>query len=137
MRQQLFGRILADRAKVCDRIGNIGRVPVDDRGDDEVQARGSELLRFVRTISDAALLERANGLRQEVALLRLVEACLATPAQRGAFQPVEHEDCAPNPANLAKCEVELVLTLIGIGALLRHRYTVDHSVQRLRDGLGV
>jgi hypothetical protein len=42
----------------------------------------------------------------------LVQASLATPAQGRALQPVEHEDRPLDTADLAKCEVELVLTLV-------------------------
>ena len=67
-------------AKVLDGIGQIGRVPVYNGGDHQVQTGGAELLRFVPPIGDAALLERANDLGQHVALLALVQAGLATLA---------------------------------------------------------
>ena len=89
VRQQLVGHVLADRAEVRDRIGDVGRVPVDDRRDDEVKTRGPELLCLVGPIGDAALLERADRLRQEMTLLGLVEARLAAAAKCGAFQPVD------------------------------------------------
>ena len=67
-------------AKVLDSIGQVGRVPVHDRGDHQVQPGRPELLRFVAPIGDAALLERADDLGQRVALLALVQTGLATLA---------------------------------------------------------
>jgi hypothetical protein len=65
---------------MLDGIGQVGRVPVDDRGDHQVQPRRPELLRIVTAIGDATLLECANDLGQGVALLAFVQAGLATLA---------------------------------------------------------
>ena len=50
---------LVAAAQVIDGVGQIGRVPVDDGGDYQVQTRGAELLRVGTTVGDAPLLERA------------------------------------------------------------------------------
>ena len=42
-------------AHVRDGLGDIGRVPVDDGGDHEVQPRSAELLRFLVVVGDAPL----------------------------------------------------------------------------------
>ena len=53
---------LAGGAEVYDRIGHVGRVPKDDRGDKEVQPRGPVLLRLGAAVRDPSLLERADSL---------------------------------------------------------------------------
>lgn len=41
-------------------VGHIGRIPVHDRGDDEVEAGGAVLLALMAAIDDTALPERAD-----------------------------------------------------------------------------
>jgi hypothetical protein len=60
--EQRFGHHLACRAQVCHGIGDAGRVPVDDRGDDQVQARCPVLLRRGAAVCDPTLLEGADDL---------------------------------------------------------------------------
>ena len=74
-----------------------------------LRCRSAELLSLVGPVGDAALLERADCLRQEVAQLGLVEAGRAAPPERWAFDPVEHEQRLFDTADLAQCEVKLVL----------------------------
>ena len=46
MGEPRIGRWLSYLMQVSHGIGNIGGVPEDDRGDDEVEPRGAKLLRF-------------------------------------------------------------------------------------------
>ncbi len=64
-----------------NRIGHIGRIPIDDGRDDEVQPGGSVLLRLMASVDDSALPERAYGLGEGVPLLALVKPSLATPPE--------------------------------------------------------
>ena len=48
--------------QVLDGIGQVGRVPIDDGRDHQVQPRRPELLRLLAAVGDAALLERADDL---------------------------------------------------------------------------
>ena len=113
MLEKLIRRGLADRAVVSDRIRNVGGIPVDDGGDDEIEAGRTELLRLVGPVGDTALLERADRLGQKVPLLGFVKPGLAAATERGAFQPVEHEQCPFDATDLSEREIELVLALIG------------------------
>lgn len=74
MGEQFGGDSVALAAQVIDGIGQVGRIPVDDSGDDEVQTGGTELLRIWTAVSDAPLLERADHLGEGVALLAVVQA---------------------------------------------------------------
>ncbi len=86
VRQHMVRHGLTFGAKVRNRVGDVGRIPIGDRGDDEVQPRRAEMLRLVRPVGDAALLESADCADEEVALLGLIEARLAPTAEFRAFQ---------------------------------------------------
>lgn len=45
--QEMVGRRLAGGAQVVHGVGEIGRVPPDDGGDDQVEARRPQLLGFM------------------------------------------------------------------------------------------
>ena len=75
-------------------IGEVGGVPEHYRGDDEVEAGGAKLLCLGTPVSNPALLEGADDLREGVTLLALVEPGMAAPAQIRAFEPVEHKQRA-------------------------------------------
>lgn len=55
-----------------DGVADVGRVPVDDRGDDEVQPGGAVLQGLMGAVDHPALAERADRLRQHMALFALV-----------------------------------------------------------------
>lgn len=94
-------------------VGHIGRVPVDDCRDDEVQSRGAVLLSLVAAIDDPALPERADCVGERMTLFALVEPSLAASAKRRIFQPVEHEQSALDLADFLKGDIHLVLPFIG------------------------
>ena len=56
VRQKVVGYDFATGAEVGDGIGNIGRVPIDDGSDDQVESGGTELLGLMCPVGDAALL---------------------------------------------------------------------------------
>ena len=122
---------LAGGAEVYDRIGHIGRVPIDDRGDKEVQPRGPVLLRLGAAVRDPSLLERADSLSERVALLAFVQSGLAAPTELGAFQPVEHEERALDAAKFLERQIELILALV-CGELSQHCRRRDGAGQTIR-----
>src|SRR3546814_5936471 len=64
---------------MLDSSAHVGLVPIDDGGDDQVEARCAILLGFMAAINDAPLPECVDRLRQCMALLAVVEAGMATP----------------------------------------------------------
>ena len=61
-----------------DGVGDVGGVPERDRGDDDVEAGGTKLLRLGTAVGNGlvcnpALFEGADDLREEMTLLALVE----------------------------------------------------------------
>jgi hypothetical protein len=69
MGEQIIWHGCASGPEMGDGIGHIGRIPIDDRGDHEIEARRAKLLCLETSISDPALPERADYLGQNMALL--------------------------------------------------------------------
>ena len=111
--KQLGGHRLARGTEMGERVCQVCRVPVDNRGDDEVQARGAELLRLGALLADPPLVEGADHLGRRMPLLALVQAGMAAPAKVRTFQPVQHEQRPLDAAELLQCQIEMVLAPIG------------------------
>lgn len=94
-------------------IGHVGRIPIDDCGDDEIEAGCPILLGLMATIDDTPLSECADCLCESVTLLTFVEARLASTAQGRIFQPIEHKQGAFNLADFLQGDVKLVLPPVG------------------------
>ena len=94
MAEPCVGGRLSYRTQVGHAISNIGGIPEDDRGDDEVEPRGAKLLGLDAAIGDPALLDGADDLHKGMTLFALVEPGVAAPPQFRALQPVEHEQHA-------------------------------------------
>ena len=77
---------------------SVDRVPINDCGDDQVEAGCPILLCLMAAVDDTALAECIDRLRQSMALLAVVEAGMALPAQIGIFKPVQQEQ---RPLDLA------------------------------------
>ena len=91
MPEQVWVRQPALSAQVLGGFVHVRSVPVDDRGDDQVQGHDTLLLGIVRAVTDTALGMGEHGARQGMARLALVEARLALHGQLWAFDPVQHE----------------------------------------------
>ena len=89
MGEPCIGHRLFSRTEMGDGVGDVGGVPEHDRGDDEVEAGGTKLLRLGTAVGNPALFEGADDLREEMTLLALVEPGMAASAQFRDFEPVE------------------------------------------------
>ena len=67
--------------KMFDRFSHVAGVPVDDRGDDEVEAGSPVLLGRVASVDDPPLTESVDRLGQHVPLLAVVQPGMATLAK--------------------------------------------------------
>ena len=70
------------RAQLLDGTVEIDRVPMDDGGGDEAQARRAEALVFEGAVSNFTLAMKEHRTPQRVAGLALVETGMAALAQR-------------------------------------------------------
>src|SRR5205814_6640641 len=94
----------------------VARIPQDDCGDEEVQARSAVLLVLVGAVADLAKAMDEDGPRQAVACFALVEFLAGLAAQFRILQPVKGEQRAFQPPQLAQRRGEAVLPRVG-GAL--------------------
>jgi len=77
-----FGRHrLALGPEMFDGVIQVGRVPIDDGGDHQIQAGGPELLGVLVPVGNAALFDSADHLSQRLALPAFVQARLAKLAE--------------------------------------------------------
>ena len=103
-----------------DSLFEIAGVPQNDGGDEQVEPGGAVGLIFEPAVAQFAELVEEQGSRESVARLSLVEPGLGTPAQVDVAQPVEHEDRAFDPTDIAQREGKAVLAWIG-GQPAQHR----------------
>ena len=89
-------------ADELDGALEVAAVPQHDGGDQQVEAAGAVVLVLVRAVADLAQAVEEDGVGERVAGLPLVEAVLRATAKLGAPQPVEDEEHALDPADLAQ-----------------------------------
>ena len=100
-------------SQIISGFVHVGCVPVDNRGEDEVQRHDAFLLSGVGTVLNAALRMREYGPGQGVTGFAFVEACLTLHPESGVFDPVQHKERAFDPADLAEREIQAVLLSVG------------------------
>ena len=89
MGEPCIGHRLFSRTEMGDGVGDEGGVPEHDRGDDEVEAGGTKLLRLGTTVRNPALFAGLVCLKvqmtcaRKMTLLSLVEPGMAAAALRG------------------------------------------------------
>ena len=106
--QQMIGDVLG-LAQGGDGALEISRVPQDDCGDEQVEAGGAVLLVLVGAVADFAEPMDEDRPRQAVAGLALVEFLAGRAAQFGILDPVEREQRALQPSQLAQRRGDAVL----------------------------
>jgi hypothetical protein len=82
MGQQIVGNYHSLRAQLPDGTVEIDRIPVNNRGGDEAQARRAETLVFEGAVSNFSLAMEEHCATQPVTGLTFVETGMATLAQR-------------------------------------------------------
>lgn len=113
MGKQFVGHPPSAIPHVIDGIREIGRVPVNDGGNYQIETRCAELLRVLPSVGDATLPEGTDHLSQCVTLLAFVQARLAQLSEQRRFQPVQHEQRAFNAPQFLQRQIKLILALVG------------------------
>jgi hypothetical protein len=85
----------------------------DDRGDEQVEARGSVLLVLVGPVTDFTEPMNEDGTRQAVAGFPLVQLLPGLAPQFGILNPVEREERTLQPSQLSQCCRHAILPRIG------------------------
>ena len=104
---------LADRLKVVGGLRDMGRVPKDDGGDDQIERGGATLLPSSSPIVNMALGVREDSAGEGVSCLAFAKPGLASLSEFGIFEPVEHEQRTLDSADFTEGEMKPVLPPIG------------------------
>ncbi len=128
--QQVIGHVL-DLAQGGDGAFEVAGIPQYDRGDEQVEAGGAVLLVLVGAVADLAEAVEEDGACQAVAGFALVELLTSRAPQLGVVDPVEREQRALQPSQLAQRRRHAVLPWVG-GELAhderrRHRAGADRG----------
>ena len=111
--KQFVRHRLAGSAHVVEGVGQIGRVPVDDGRDDQVEARCAKLLRVLPRSAMRPCLKVqitcASAWRCSLLFRPAWQSCRSC----GDFQPVQHEQRSLDASKFLQREIKLVLTLVG------------------------
>ena len=83
MREEIVGNSHALSAQMLDGAVEVDRVPMNDGGGDETEARGAEALVLERAVSNLTLTMKEDRTPQRVAGLALVEPGMAALPQIG------------------------------------------------------
>src|SRR3954447_8000619 len=110
--QQLIRDVLS-LAQGGDGASEIPRIPEDNRGDQQVEAGGAMLLVLVGAVADYAQPMDEDRPREAVAGVALVEFLAGRAPHRGVLNPVQREQCALQPSQLAQRCGDAVLPRVG------------------------
>lgn len=89
------------------------RVPIDDNGGEQIEARQTVMLALTRSVADFALPAYAQGVLKRMMGLALVETDPGASLYVGIQDPFDDEERALDAADLAQGESEIVLPRIG------------------------
>lgn len=115
-KQFRWDRIAAGGA-LRDDLAQLGGIPEDDAGGEQVHAGDAIMLPFAGAVPDLAATVEADGALQGVVGLTLVESDLGLALHAGVEDPVDHEQASLDATDLAHGDGEFMLA--GIGRRLR------------------
>jgi hypothetical protein len=94
-----MGKISGDRmvpllSQVIDSPLQIGRVPQNDGGDEQIQTARAVALILIRAVADFAESVEEHGAAKRILLLTLVETDVTATTQFGILQPLQRKQCS-------------------------------------------
>lgn len=117
MSEERFSGSLAAAVESIEGARQVHGVPRRDGGNDEVQGAGPMFLAFKAPISDATEAMKADGARQGVFRLALIQLDRRLAPQDRVVEPVECKQGPLDATDLAQGEREPVLARIGAQSL--------------------
>jgi len=97
--EQMTGNPPAFVLQRSDDAGEVDRIPVSDRHDNEIETGGAKGLAVEGSVTDLAALVKEDGALQLVGRFSLVETAEAAAPQLGIAIPFDHEAGAFETAN--------------------------------------
>ena len=83
---------------MSDRFAEMGGIPVNDDGGEQVEPGHAVMLSFAGAVADFALAPDAERVLERVMSLAPVQAGVGSAPHIGVKQPVDDEECAFDPS---------------------------------------
>ena len=98
---------------LSDRFAEMGGIPVNDDGGEEVEAGHAVVLALARAVADFALTPDAERVLEGVMSLALVQAGVGPALHIGVELPVDDEERSFDPSDFSESDGQFVLARIG------------------------
>jgi hypothetical protein len=125
--EQMPGNPSAFVLQRTDDVGEVDRIPVNDRTDNEIETRSAKGLAVEGSVTDLAALMKEDGALQLVRLFSLIETAEAPPPQLGIAIPFDHEAGSFEAPDFAQSSRQFA-RLLGCGELLQNRRGRDDAL---------
>ena len=130
-KQFRWDRIAAGGA-LRDDLAQLGGIPEDDAGGEQVHAGDAIMLPFAGAVPDLAATVEADGALQGVVGLTLVESDLGLALHAGVEDPVDHEQASLDATDLAHGDGEFMLAA-GWGLIVAQGSVVIDGIEVAQD----
>ena len=98
---------------LSDRFAEMGGIPVNDDGGEQVEPGHAVVLALARAVADFALASDPERVLERVMSLALVQAGVGPALHIGVEQPVDDEERSFDPSDFAESDGQFVLARIG------------------------
>ena len=98
---------------LSDRFAEMGGIPVNDDGGEQVEPGHAAVLALARAVADFALASDPERVLERVMSLALVQAGVGSALHIGVEQPVDDEERSFDPSDFAESDGQFVLARIG------------------------
>ena len=98
---------------LSDCFAEMGGIPVNDDGGEQVEPGHAAVLALVRAVADFALASDPERVLERVMSLALVQAGVGSALHIGVEQPVDDEEGSFDPSDFAESDGQFVLARIG------------------------
>ena len=102
---------------LSDRFVEVGGIPVNDDGGEEVEPGHAVVLALAGVVADFALASDLDGLLEGVVCLALVQAGVGSALHIGVEQPVDDEERSFDPCDFAEGDGQFVLTIFHLSVI--------------------
>ena len=98
---------------LSDRFAEMGGIPVNDDGGEEVEPSHAVVLALAGAVADFALASDPQRVLERVVCLALVQAGVGSALHIGVEEPVDDEERSFDPSDFAEGDGQFVLARIG------------------------
>ena len=96
-----------------DRVGEMGGIPIDDDGGEQVESGHAVVLALARAVADFTLAADPERVLEGVMGLALVQAGVGPALHIGVEEPLDDEERSLDPSDFAESYGQFVLARIG------------------------